>query len=214
MVHVYLKHLANDAAYIGVNAAGQHVWWNSCIHCGESYGYHDRNVTQEDWRLSGNAGTYAQYKAARAKTGEDRGQEALLQTTQPAGMFTLSRKSEAKISPAYQSAVNFALNDNLLDEALLGNDYTAGLTFGQLKSLAVRLVKELTGKDVSAQTIGLPEALGGKAPQDCAAVTCHQMAAVFYRALRFILLREIRLAKLRPVLALQGPAFHNGTGLL
>lgn len=28
------------------------------------------------------------------------------------------------MSPAFQSSVNFALNDNLLDESVLGNDYT------------------------------------------------------------------------------------------
>lgn len=32
-------------------------------------------------------------------------------------MFTLTRKPEAY--PAYQSVVNFALNDNLLDDALM-----------------------------------------------------------------------------------------------
>ncbi len=56
----------------------------------------------------------------------------------------------------------------------------------KLRSLAVRLVEELTGKPASASAIGLDSALGGVAGQDDAATTRQEAAAVMYRALRFI----------------------------
>lgn len=69
------------------------------------------------------------------------------------------------MSPAFQSSVNFALNDNLLDESVLGNDYTLPLNHRQLNSLAEHLVKELTGSEATASSIGLDKALGGKPRQ-------------------------------------------------
>lgn len=90
------------------------------------------------------------------------------------------------MSPAFQSSVNFALNDNLLDESVLGNDYTLPLNHRQLNSLAEHLVKELTGSEATASSIGLDKALGGKAPADDSPVSRQEMAAVMYRALRYI----------------------------
>lgn len=52
---------------------------------------------------------------------------------------------------AYQSSVNYALCDNLLDEELLGSDYTKPVTQLQLRSLAVRLAEELVGKKIKIE---------------------------------------------------------------
>jgi len=182
----YYMPLADDQAYIGVNAAGQHVWWYSCIWCGHSYGYDQKNMSRELWKASGTSASYEYFRKAMADATKQLEEQALLQTETSPNMFILRRKSEAKMSPAFQSSVNFALNDNLIDESLLGNDYTQPLTRRQLRSLAVRLVEELTGKQTSSSAIGLDSALGDAAGSDDAVATRQEAAAVMYRALKFI----------------------------
>ncbi len=62
--------------------------------------------------------------------------------------FTLSRKSNVNMSEWVQSDVNFALNDNLIDDAVLGWDYTQNISRLQFCSLAVKLAEELTEKSI------------------------------------------------------------------
>lgn len=181
----YEMPLANDQAYVGVNAAGQHVWWYSCIWCGHSEGYDQKHISQVEWRASGNGLPYETYRKQMADMSEKYEQEALLKTDEQVGMFILGKKSDAKMSPAYQSVVNFALNDNLLDDDILGKDYTVTLNNRQLKSLAEHLVKELTGRATPASVIGLGRVVGRMVSDDAPA-TRQEMAAVMYRALRYI----------------------------
>lgn len=83
----------------------------------------------------------------------------LLETELPSDqMFILPRKSEAKMSVWAQDGVNRALCDNLIDDAVLGNDYTKPVTRKQLRSIMTLLVKEMSGKDASASAIGLDDA--------------------------------------------------------
>ena len=199
-VHQYDQPIADDAAYIGVNAAGDHVWWHSCIWCGQSHGYGEKHITKGEWKGSGNEMTYEQYRKAMADQAEEFEEEALLTTTAQPGTFILKRKSEAKISTKYQSSVNFALNDNLIDDTILGNDYTLPLNHGKLRSLAVRLVEELTASEVKpskksrgnngetskSSIIGLNTIFGGENRPDDAPATRQEMAATLYRALRYI----------------------------
>lgn len=127
LFHVHDLPLADDQAYVGVNAAGHHVWWYSCTWCGKS----PRQVPESK--------------------DPDREKSALRSSTALPGFFILPKKSTAKISRAYQSSVNYALCDNLIDEELLGNDYTKSLNQLQLRSLAVRLAEELVGKEIKVE---------------------------------------------------------------
>ncbi len=147
-VHEYDLPLADDQAYIGVNAAGQHVWWYSCIWCGSSYGYDQRHITQAEWKVSGNEATYDQYRKVMASIAAQAESDALLRTTASPGMFALPYKSEAKMSKEFQSSVNLALNDDLLEDAVLGNDYMKPVSHLMLRSLAVRLAEELSGAEI------------------------------------------------------------------
>ena len=124
LFHVYDLPLADDQAYVGVNAAGHHVWWYSCLYCGKSPSQvpESKDVNRE--------------------------KSALRSSTALPGFFILPKKSTAKGSKAYQSSVNYALCNNLLDEELLGSDYTKAVTQLQLRSLAVRLAEELIGKEI------------------------------------------------------------------
>ncbi len=127
LFHVYDLPLADDQAYVGVNAAGHHVWWYSCLYCGKSPSQvpESKDVNRE--------------------------KSALRSSTALPGFFILPKKSTAKVSKAYQSSVNYALCNNLLDEELLGSDYTKAVTQLQLRSLAVRLAEELVGKEIKIE---------------------------------------------------------------
>ena len=204
LAHYYEQPLADDQAYVGVNAAGHHVWWYSCVWCGHSYGYDQRHITKLEWKSSGTEANYAQFCQVMARQTEDREEEARLVTTAQPGMFILPYKSEAKMSPAFQSVVNFALNDNLLDDNALGDDYTGPINHFQLRSIAVRLAEELLGGEVKvnkkvrvrfvddfsakAATIGLLDGhfSGEGAPADTAPATRQEVVTIIYRVLRFI----------------------------
>lgn len=198
-VHQYDEPIADDAAYIGVNAAGEHVWWHSCIWCGQSHGYGEKHITKAEWKGSGNEAGYEEFRKAMADQAREFEENALLTTTAQPGTFILKKKSEAKISPKYQSSVNYALNDNLIEDSVLGDDYTLPINHLQLRTLATRLVEELIGGEIKparrsrgkaetskSSVIGLDAVFGGESRQDDSPVTRQEMAAVLYRALRYI----------------------------
>ena len=194
--------LANDQAYVGVNAAGHHVWWHSCIWCGQSDGYGRKHTTKAEWRGSGNQANYEYFKKVMAEQTETYESDALRQSTAPVGMFILPYKSNAKTSVAFQSAVNYALNDNLLDDKILGNDYTVPVTRLQLKSLAVRLAEELIGHEIKADKSSYSDDYTPKAvamglldehfssfkdaATDKTPATRQEVAAMIYGTLRYI----------------------------
>lgn len=138
-----------DEAYIGVNAAGEHVYWLSCEYCGHSYRYLQQHLTARDLYASGTGLTLAQYQEEMNASLKWEESQALNGTELYPGTFTLAQRSTAKTSTWAQSGVNLALNDNLLDSGLLGNDYTKPISRLQFCSVAVRLAEELTGKSIT-----------------------------------------------------------------
>ena len=115
-VHYFEANLATDQAYVGTNAAGEHIYWQSCIWC------------EDDAKLS---------------------------TTPQPDMFTLPVRSTAKKSVWAEDEVNRALCDNLIDEPLLGTDYTLTATRQQVASIALKLIKEMTEKDADEDKLNL-----------------------------------------------------------
>ena len=138
-----------DEAYIGVNAAGEHVYWLSCEYCGHSYRYLQQHLTARDLYASGTGLTLAQYQEEMNASLKWEESQALNSTELYPGTFTLAQRSTAKTSTWAQSGVNLALNDNLLDSGLLGNDYTKPISRLQFCSVAVRLAETLTGKSIT-----------------------------------------------------------------
>lgn len=181
--HSMGEDIANDQAYIGVNAAGEHLYWKSCVYCGISHSYHMKHLVPRDQKMMGMDGTFEQYKAGMLENLKSTENMCLLQTTLPSDeMFILPRKSEAKMSVWAQDGVNRALCDNLIDDAVLGNDYTKPVTREQLRSIMTLLVKEMSGKDVSAGAIGLDDAA---LPQS-GSVTRQELAAYIHRTLLYL----------------------------
>lgn len=181
--HSMGEDIANDQAYIGVNAAGEHLYWKSCVYCGISHSYHMKHLVPRDQKMMGMDGTFEQYKAGMLENLKSTENMCLLQTTLPSDeMFILPRKSEAKMSVWAQDGVNRALCDNLIDDAVLGNDYTKPVTREQLRSIMTLLVKEMSGKDASAGAIGLDDAA---LPQS-GNVTRQELAAYIHRTLLYL----------------------------
>lgn len=181
--HSMGEDIANDQAYIGVNAAGEHLYWKSCIYCGISHSYHMKHLVPRDQKMMGMDGTFEQYKAGMLENLKSTENMCLLQTTLPSDeMFIMPRKSEAKMSVWAQDGVNRALCDNLIDDAVLGNDYTKPVTREQLRSIMTLLVKEMSGKDASASAIGLDDAALPKS----GSVTRQELAAYIHRTLLYL----------------------------
>ena len=181
--HSMGEDIANDQAYIGVNAAGEHLYWKSCVYCGISHSYHMKHLVPRDQKMMGMDGTFEQYKAGMLESLKSTENMCLLQTTLPSDeMFILPRKSEAKMSVWAQDGVNRALCDNLIDDAVLGNDYTKPVTRKQLRSIMTLLVKEMSGKDASASAIGLDDAALPKS----GSVTRQELAAYIHRTLLYL----------------------------
>ena len=181
--HSMGEDIANDQAYIGVNAAGEHLYWKSCVYCGISHSYHMKHLVPRDQKMMGMDGTFEQYKAGMLENLKNTENMCLLQTTLPSDeMFILPRKSEAKMSVWAQDGVNRALCDNLIDDTVLGNDYTKPVTREQLRSIMTLLVKEMSGKDASARAIGLDDAA---LPQS-GSVTRQELAAYIHRTLLYL----------------------------
>lgn len=190
-------------AYIGVNAAGEHVYWLSCEYCGHSHRYLQQHLTARDVYASGTGLSLKQYQEEVNATLKWEETQALNTTELYPGTFTLSQKSAAKTSAWAQSDVNLALNDNLLDTALLGGDYTKPISRLQFCSVAVRLAEELTGKSITpaaantftdtnnayvlkayAAGITTDTSTSAFSPNDT--LTRQQMAAFLYRTLRYV----------------------------
>lgn len=195
--------LATDEAYIGVNAAGMHVYWLSCDVCGRSDRYLQQHLTEKDLKLSGNDSTLEQYQKEVNAALQMRETLALSSTEDQAGMFMLRLRNTAKTSAWAQSDVNFALNDNLLDLDLLGNDYTKNISRLQFCSVVVRLAEEMTGKTITpaaantftdtnspyvlkAYAAGITSGTSATTFSPDATLNRQQMATFLYRTLRYI----------------------------
>lgn len=183
ITHDIREEIANDQAYIGVNAAGEHLYWKSCTYCGISHSYWMKHLTQYDQKTMGIDGSYEQYKVGMLQSLKSQEAQMLLSTTNPSDeTFVLPLKSKAKMSTWAQDGVNRALCDHLVDDNLLGNDYTLGVNRRQLSSIARLLVKEMTGKEATDDAIGLNDAALPKT----GIVSRQEMAAYIYRAMRYI----------------------------
>ena len=199
----YYAELPNDSAYIGVNAAGEQVYWLSCQTCGKSSREIQQHLTAREVALSGTGMSLAQYQAEVNAMLKMQETLALSSTEVQPGMFTVRRRSDAKTSAWAQSDVNLALNDELLDTALLGGDYTKNITRLQFCAVAVRLAETLTGKSIApapagtftdtdnayvrkAYAAGITTGVTATTFQPGGTLTRQQMAAFLYRTLRYV----------------------------
>lgn len=190
-----------DEVYIGVNAAGEHVWWHTCPLCGVFNPYEFN--TYDQLNSTGADPPFEEWKAQTIAGNKKLEEEALNSTERYyPGTFSLPLKSDAKISSWAQSDVNLALNDNLIDTALLGSDYTQNISRLQFCSVAVKLAEELTGKSITpanantftdtndtyalkAYASGITSGVTANTFDPNGTLTRQQMGTFLYRALRY-----------------------------
>ena len=202
--HNFFDDIAGDDCYIGVNSAGQHVYWTSCVYCHKGWGYCCSHPSDRDligWKPE-------DAKAMRKYAVQDEKlfvKEALASDKEIANTFTMPDRNTARVSADrnLQSDVNYALCVNLVDKPLLGNDYTLAATRRQLLSIAVRLAEELTGAAVplaaaspyadandtialKAATIGITADFATSRLDPDRATTRQEMATAIYRTLRYV----------------------------
>ncbi len=185
-VHFFEANLATEQAYVGTNAAGEHIYWQSCIWCGMSYNYEQRHLTEKHRRMAGVDGSLALFRKHMEAQLNMREDNAKLATTPQPGMFTLPARSTVKKSLWAEDEVNRALVDNLIDEQLLGNDYTVTATRQQVASIAMKLIKEMTGKEADEEKLNLFADIADGNPDMTAAMTRQEMGTLIYRAMRYI----------------------------
>lgn len=194
-----------DAAYIGVNTAGQRVYWDSCYACGKTYEQIQIENAPADYKTSGMSAelTYAQYLDMVKKDLAARESKALTGTN-TTNMFTVSGTAvSAKVSSWAQSGVNWAKQNGLVDETLLGSDYTKAMTRLQFCSVAVKMAEEMTGQMITpapastftdtsneyvlkAYAAGITSGTGDGVFSPNATLNRQQMAAFIYRALQYV----------------------------
>ncbi|MCI6208423.1 MAG: hypothetical protein MR649_03845 [Prevotella sp.] len=151
-----------------------------------SYNYEQRHLTEKHRRMAGVDGSLALFRKhmeARLNMRED---NAKLATTPQPGMFTLPARSTVKKSLWAEDEVNRALVDNLIDEQLLGNGYTVTATRQQVASIAMKLIKEMTGKEADEEKLNLFADIADGNPDMTAAMTRQEMGTLIYRAMRYI----------------------------
>ncbi len=193
----------NDESYIGVNAAGQHIYWLSCVTCGKSYRYLQQHISAAQFANTGSGASLSQYQAFMNAEIKRMETLALNSTEVQANMFAEVQRSTAKASDWAQGDVNLAMNDNLLDTSLLGNDYTKSISRLQFCSIAVRLAEELTGKSITpaaagtfsdtdssyvlkAYAAGITTGTSDTTFSPNSTLTRQQMGTFLYRTLRYV----------------------------
>lgn len=196
----------SSANYIGVDADGQQVYWDSCYACGKNA----KTIALENARSDYNTNyaaageiTYEQYLDSVKKGLASRESKALAggNTTD---MFVVPGTAvTAKLSTWAQSEVNWAKQNGLVDEALLGGDYTRAMTRLQFCSVAVKMAESMSGTAITpapastftdsssayvlkAYAAGITTGTGDGVFSPDATLNRQQMAAFIYRALQYV----------------------------
>lgn len=202
--HIYEANLATDEAYVGTNAAGEHIYWQSCIWCHRPSVYHRNHITLDEWKSTGTDASYQLYTQQEKRQIKSDIQRALAATEPLPGMFALPARTTATVAPADQDGAQRAISDHLVaDEQALGHDFTRPVSRLQMVGMAVRLAEEMTGSPVKtdaakrygdttdpyaakAAAMGLTESIATGSLSPGATVSRQEMATILYRALRYI----------------------------
>lgn len=143
---------------IGKNADGDLVYAESCEYCGMNFAqiYRGEDMTEAEYKyLYGDNGlSRSQYVKLLEEEWEKRGKaNALASTAKQSAVNYFVVDSDKAVTAKYSSwatnSVQWAGQENLLDKALLGNDYTKAVTRLQFCSILVKMAEELTGVTIT-----------------------------------------------------------------
>lgn len=164
-VHDFARFDISDKNYIGTNKQGEEVYCLSCRWCGINTRDDDLGLTYKFFLYStgnkdvpGMKEAYNMYMEQKKNSWKKGGQnyEFSLNVTTKNNINTFSfavpksKKVAAKISENAQNGVYWAARNGLVDESVLGDDFTKPLTRMQASAIAVTLAEKLSGKSVSS----------------------------------------------------------------
>lgn len=164
-VHDFARFDISDKNYIGTNKQGEEVYCLSCRWCGINTRDADLGLTYKFFLYStgnkdvpGMKEAYNMYMEQKKNSWKKGGQsyEFSLNVTTKNNINTFSfavpkyKKVAAKISENAQDGVYWAARNGLVDESVLGDDFTKPLTRLQASAIAVTLAEKLSGKSVSS----------------------------------------------------------------
>ncbi len=164
-VHDFARFDISDKNYIGTNKQGEEVYCLSCRWCGINTRDDDLGLTYKFFLYStgnkdvpGMKEAYNMYMEQKKNSWKKGGQnyEFSLNVTTKDNINTFSfavpksKKVVAKISENAQDGVYWAARNGLVDESVLGDDFTKPLTRVQASAIAVTLAEKLSGKSVSS----------------------------------------------------------------
>ena len=164
-VHDFARFDISDKNYIGTNRQGEEVYCLSCRWCGINTRDDDLGLTYKFFLYStgnkdvpGMKEAYNMYMEQKKNSWKKGGQsyEFSLNVTTKNNINTFSfavpksKKVAAKISENAQDGVYWAARNGLVDESVLGDDFTKPLTRMQASAIAVTLAEKLSGKSVSS----------------------------------------------------------------
>ena len=164
--HDFARFDISDKNYIGTNKQGEEVYCLSCRWCGinkrESdlvdftYEYFRHGAGHKDTpEVRAAYNMYMEQKKDSWKKGGQNYEQALDVSTKVnlnpwSFAVPKSKKVVAKISENAQDGVYWAARNGLVDESVLGDDFTKPLTRLQASSIAVAIAEKLSGKSVSS----------------------------------------------------------------
>ena len=163
--HDFARFDISDKNYIGTNKQGEEVYCLSCRWCGINTRDDDLGLTYKFFLYStgnkdvpGMKEAYNMYMEQKKNSWKKGGQnyEFSLNVTTKDNINTFSfavpksKKVVAKISENAQDGVYWAARNGLVDESVLGDDFTKPLTRLQASAIAVALAEKLSGKSVSS----------------------------------------------------------------
>ena len=165
-VHDFARFDISDKNFAGTNKQGEKVYYLSCRWCGINKRESDlADFTYEYFRYgAGHKDTpevraaynmYMEQKKDSWKKGGTSYEQALDVSTKVnlnpwSFAVPKSKDVKAKISENAQDGVYWAARNGLVDESVLGDDFTKPLTRMQASAIAVALAEKLSGKSVSS----------------------------------------------------------------
>lgn len=165
-VHDFARFDISDKNYIGTNKQGEEVYCLSCRWCGINtrdadisdftYKFFLRQFSLKDSPdVKAAYNMYLEQKRSGWKKGGQSYEFSLNVTTKNnINTFSFavpkSKDVKAKINEEFQNGVYWAARNGLVDESVLGDDFTKPLTRLQASAIAVALAEKLSGKSVSS----------------------------------------------------------------
>ena len=163
--HDFARFDISDKNFAGKNKQGENVYYISCRWCGINTRDDDLGLTYKFFLYStGNKDVpgmkeaynmYMEQKKNSWKKGGQNYEQALDVSTKVnlnpwSFAVPKSKKVVAKISENAQDGVYWAARNGLVDESVLGDDFTKPLTRLQASAIAVAIAEKLSGKSVSS----------------------------------------------------------------